>query len=70
LLENNQPGLPPEQIAAVKDRIRTIKPLDYSGTVIEQDMARAKAFEGRSVLFSRTQLNDMGLAGPCLPKSK
>ena len=47
-----------------------IKPLQYSRTIIEQDMARAKAFEFSTVLFSRDQFIEMGLAGPCLPKTR
>jgi hypothetical protein len=69
-LEANTPRLTPQQIAAVKDRIRTIKPLEYSGMIIEQDMARAKAFETPTVLFSRDQFTEMGLAGPCLPQTR
>ena len=69
-LETNMPRLTSQQIAALKDRIRTIKPVDYSGAVIELDMARAKAFESAPVLFSRAQIEDMGITGSCLPKPK
>lgn len=69
-LETNTPRLTSQQIAALKDRIRTIKPVDYSSLVIEHDMARAKAFESAAVLFSRADISEMGIAGPCLPKPK
>ena len=64
----NETRLSSQQVAAVRDRIRTIKPIDFSGAVIEESMARAKAFENTKVLFSRADINDMGIAGPCLGK--
>jgi hypothetical protein len=59
--------LTPQQLAAIQDRIRTIKPLDYADVVIERDMARAKAFEKPPVNFTRAQLDEMSPAGPCIP---
>jgi hypothetical protein len=41
--------------------------LEFSSTIIEQDMARAKAFESPYVAFTRAQLSEMGLTGPCIP---
>jgi hypothetical protein len=67
-LESNRLQLTSQQIAAVQDRIRTIKPLDYSEIVIEWDMARAKAFETPPVSFTRAQLDEMSPTGPCMPK--
>jgi hypothetical protein len=63
----NLSNLTPQQAGAVRERIRTIKPVEFSSVIIEQDMARAKAFESPHVAFTRVQLDEMGLTGPCIP---
>jgi hypothetical protein len=67
-LDANRTNLTPEQIGAIQDWIKTIRPTDCSMAIIEQDMARAKAFEKPPIIFTRAQLDEMSLAGPCIAK--
>jgi hypothetical protein len=69
-VDANKPRLTPAQVAAVQDRIKAIERVDYSGAVVEQDMAPAKAFENSSVGFTQAELIEMSLAGPCMPRTK
>lgn len=68
-LDANRTNLTPQQIGAVQDWIRRMTPIDCSGAIVEQDMARAKAFERPPVGFTRAQLDEMSLAGPCIAKT-
>lgn len=67
-LEANRSLLTSPQVAAVRNRIEKAHLMDRSAVIVEQDMARAKAFEGPLVIFTRAQLDEMSLAGPCIAK--
>ena len=67
-LEANRALLTSQQVAAVQTRIEKANLMDRSVIIVEQDMARAKAFETPPVNFTRAQLDEMSLAGPCIAK--
>jgi hypothetical protein len=67
-LDANRANLTPQQIGAIQEWIKKITPIDCTTAIVEESMARAKAFEGPRVIFTRAQLDEMSLAGPCVAK--